>query len=126
MVEAGVELKAVSKDDNLMAALAYLLTIITGLVVYLMYREKDNRFVKFHALQAIMFGGFIMLWLVGGVIIGIFIGFIPVVGALINLLGLLVWLCVLFFGTLALMALAYSGRMFKLPLIGRLAEKHAG
>jgi uncharacterized membrane protein len=114
------------KDDNLLAALAYLLTIITGLVIFLMYREKKNKFVIFHSLQAIMFGSIMMCWMIIGFVLGILIGLIPVAGILINLLGFLLWLGVLFFGTIFLMYQAYSGKTFKIPFIGDLAEKHAG
>ena len=113
------------KDDNLLAALAYLLNIITGLVIYLMQREKGSKFVRFHAIQAIFFGAIMAGWLLCGFVIGIFIGLIPVAGVLINLLGLLLYLAVLFFGTVFLMAMAYSGKMFKIPVIGGIAERHA-
>jgi uncharacterized membrane protein len=121
-----VETKTESKDDNLLAALAYLLTVLTGLVIFLMYREKKNRFVTFHAIQAIMFGAIMICWMVVGFVLGIVIGLIPVAGILLNLLGFLLWLGVLFFGTIFLMFQAYSGKIFKIPLIGNLAEKHAG
>jgi uncharacterized membrane protein len=121
MVEAANE----SKDDNLLAALAYLLNVITGLVIFLMQREKGSKYVRFHALQAIFFGTIMISWLICGVVLGILIGLIPVAGVIINLLGFLLYIAVLFFGTIFLMAMAYSGKMFKIPLIGDLAEKHA-
>ena len=100
------------KDDNLLAALAYLLNILTGLAIYLTQREKGSKFVRFHAIQAIFFGAIMIVWLVCGIVLGILIGLIPVAGIIINLLGFLLYMGVLLFGTIFLMFMAYSGKMF--------------
>jgi uncharacterized membrane protein len=113
------------RDDNLLAALAYLLSILTGLAIYLTQREKGSKFVRFHAIQAIFFGAIMIVWLICGFVLGLLIGLIPVAGIIINLLGFLLYIAVLLFGTIFLMAMAYSGKMFKIPLIGGIAEKHA-
>lgn len=98
------------QNQNLMAALTYLLGFITG-IAFLMI-EKDNSYVRFHAMQStITFGGIFLL--------GIVLGFIPIIGlilgGLIGPVSLILWI--------VLMYKAYSGERFKLPYIGEMAEK---
>ncbi|MDD5073256.1 MAG: DUF4870 domain-containing protein [Candidatus Omnitrophica bacterium] len=92
-------------DANLAAALAYVFGWISGLIIFAV--EKDNKFVKFHAMQSLIFFG-------GLTIISILL-VITVIGPLfLGILGLAVWIiCII---------KAYSGEMFKLPGIGNMAE----
>ncbi len=46
-------------DANVAAGLSYLFSIIGGLIFY--FGEKQNRFVRFHAMQSILFNAF---WIV--------------------------------------------------------------
>lgn len=96
---------------NLEAALSYLLGVITGIIFYVL--EKENKFVRFHAMQSILFCG---AWIVINIILAI----IPVVGwmmaGIVNVVGMVLWLIVLF--------KAFSGDQFKIPVIGDLAEKN--
>jgi len=116
---------AVKSDDNMMAALAYLLSFITGIIIYVMYKEKGSKFVLFHAVQAIIYGVAVFcLWIVL-MFVGIVLAFIPVVGWL---LGMLIWgvmLLAVLGSWVFLMYKAYSGVKFKLPVIGNMAEKYA-
>ena len=58
-------------EQNLAGLLCYVLGWITGIIFLLL--EKDNRFVRFHAIQSIVvFGAFM--------VIEIILGFIPVIG----------------------------------------------
>jgi uncharacterized membrane protein len=98
-------------EPNLAALFCYLAGWITGLVFFLI--EKENRFVRFHAMQSmITFGGLTVLFMV--------LGFIPVIGWLLmpvlGLAQLVLWIL--------LMVKAYQGEHFKLPVIGDLAEKN--
>jgi uncharacterized membrane protein len=110
-------------QPNLAAALAYLLTVITGIIFFVI--EKENKYVRFHAMQAILFGAaWIVLWIVLG-IISTALWFVPVIGWIINALvylalglgGFILWLF--------LMYKAYQGERFKLPIVGDIAEKNA-
>lgn len=97
-------------QPNIAALLSYLVGFITGLIFFLI--EKDNKFVRFHAMQSmITFGGIFVLQTV--------ILFIPVIGVmLLPLLGLgslILWII--------LMIKAYQGEMFKLPIVADIAEK---
>ena len=98
---------------NVAALLAYTLGIVTGLVFFLI--EKDSKFVKFHAMQAMALS--LVLF-----IAGLVLSFLPYIGiaagALLNLAGLIVWVIC--------MVKAYQGDWFKLPILGDLAEKQAG
>lgn len=92
------------------ALLSYVLGFITGIIFFLI--EKKNKFVRFHALQS-------MLISVVFFVLNIIFSAIPSVGIilanLLSLAGLILWI--------VLMVKAYQGEMFKLPVIGELAEQ---
>jgi uncharacterized membrane protein len=88
---------------------------ITGLVFFLM--EKENKFVRFHAMQSIVvFGAFTVLWVVFGIL-----WMVPVLGVLLSTIawiaGVVLWII--------LMVKAYQGEKFKLPVAGDIAEKNS-
>jgi uncharacterized membrane protein len=98
-------------DANVAAALTYAFGWVTGLVFLVM--EKDNRFVRFHAMQStIVFAtlslGFILLQSIPllGMLLSVFI-VIP--------LSAVLWLLMMF--------KAYQGERFKLPIAGEMAEQ---
>ena len=99
-------------QPNLAALLSYLAGIITGVIFFLI--EKENKYVRFHALQSIITFGFFL-------VANVALGFIPVVGwsfmPLLGILQLIVWII--------LMVKAYQGEKFKLPVIGDIAEKNS-
>jgi uncharacterized membrane protein len=105
--------------ENVAGALAYV-TIIPAIIFLVVEPYNRNRFVRFHSFQNIFFAvGWMILW----VALGIF-GHIPLLGwaslllwPLIGLAGFILWLLLIF--------KAYQGQMFKLPLIGNLAEQQA-
>jgi len=100
-------------DENVAGALAYGLGWITGLAFLL--TERENRFVRFHAMQStIVFGALCALWFVGTSIppIGWLISFIIIPPASAGL-----WLLLLF--------KAYQGERFKLPYVGDIAEERS-
>ena len=96
-------------DANVAAALSYLVGFVTGIIFLL--AEKDNKFVRFHAMQSTLF--FIAI-----VIIDVLLQVIPILGALIVIfllipLSALVWLLMMY--------KAYQGEEYKLPLVGQWA-----
>jgi uncharacterized membrane protein len=102
-------------EPNVAGLLCYVLGWITGLVFFLI--EKDDDFVRFHAVQSmIVFGFFSVLWVFGWIF-----WFVPV-------LSWIIW-AVLWIGSLIcwvlLMIKAYQGERFKLPVAGNLAEKYS-
>jgi uncharacterized membrane protein len=97
---------------NVAALLCYLVGVISGIIFYLI--EKDNKFVRFHAMQSIVvFGAFFVLSMV--------LSFIPVFGwavlPILGLLSIILWI--------VLMIKAYQGEYFKLPIAGDIAEKNS-
>ena len=98
--------------ENVAGLLCYVLGWISGLVFFLI--EKENKFVRFHALQSIIVFGVLTL-------ASIVIGWIPFIGWVINsLIGVLAFVL-----WIVLMIKAYQGEKFKLPWAGDLAEKNA-
>lgn len=95
---------------NLAALLSYLLGFITGIIFYVV--EKDNKFVRFHAMQSIMTFG--ALFVLNTILV-----FVPVIGwglmSIVSMATLILWII--------LMAKAYQGEKFKLPIVGDMAEK---
>jgi uncharacterized membrane protein len=107
-------------DANVAALLSYILTWLSGLVFYLM--EKDNRFVRFHAMQSILLGATVVVILIVFSVIYTITSYISwILGSLFGLLWLLVWL-VFLAAWIMCMVKAYQGQQFKLPLLGDIAE----
>jgi uncharacterized membrane protein len=101
-------------DANLTAVLTYLLGFISGIAFLVL--EKDNKFVRFHAMQSTM--TFAVL-----AVIKVVISVLPWIGGLINHFLLWPFAVILW---LVLMVKAFQGQYFKLPIIGELAEKQVG
>lgn len=98
-------------EPSVAGALSYLLGFVTGILFFVV--EKDNPFVRFHALQSIIFFG-------GLFVVMMFFGLIPVLGFLVNfLLGLCAFAAWLF-----LIVKAAQGVAFKLPVVGDIAERN--
>jgi uncharacterized membrane protein len=106
--------------DNVAGALAYV-TIIPAIVFLVIEPFNRRRFVRFHAFQSIFFCA---VWIAFDIALAI-IGHIPFLGWATLFLWPLVSL-VLFVILLILALKAYQGQMFKLPVIGDLAEQQAG
>ena len=102
------EKTATGLDANVAAALSYfVLPALVFLVV-----EKDNKFVRFHAMQAVLlFAAFIAVDILLQVVI-------PILGFLVFLFLMLPASFILW---LVLMFKAYQGEDFKLPLVGKMA-----
>jgi uncharacterized membrane protein len=96
-------------DANVAAALSYLVGFVTGIIFLLV--EKDNRFVRFHAMQS-------TLVFAGIVAIDILLQIVPILGALVVIFVVIPLSAVLW---LLLMFKAYQGEEFKLPLVGQMA-----
>jgi uncharacterized membrane protein len=124
---------ALGLDGNVAAALGYPIGIIA---IICLVMEKENRFVKFHALQSLLLhAAYIILALVM-VFIFLILTFVGIAASaatnsgagvgLMGMLSMLIWfaLIVAYLVVLVMSAVkAYGGTMFKLPVIGNLAEK---
>ncbi|HPW34630.1 MAG TPA: DUF4870 domain-containing protein [Candidatus Paceibacterota bacterium] len=96
-------------DQNLEGLLCYVLGWVSGIVMFIV--EKDNHFIKFHALQSIVA-------FLGLTIISFVIGMIPFLGWIINMfisiIAIALWI--------VLMLKAYKGERYKLPIVGDITE----
>ena len=113
-------------DPNVLGALAYLFSPLTGVVVYLVAGE--DRFARFHAAQSVVFGGGLLALYVALTTVQLAIAFVPRVGGLFSLLFSLVYPIVglAAFGLWALLIYkAYSGSRYRLPVVGGVAERFA-
>jgi uncharacterized membrane protein len=105
--------------DNVAGMLAYV-TIVPAIIFLVVEPYNKKRFIRFHAFQSIFFAvAWTILWIALS-----FIGVIPVLGwatlliwPLLGLGGLIIWII--------LLLKANQGQMFKLPVIGDMAEKQA-
>jgi len=109
------------EQNNLYAALAYLLGLITG-VLMLLVAPKD-KFVKFHAMQSIVLSiALIALSIVLGIIMmPLTIMTLGMTAVLYWLVSWIIWLAA-FVLWLFLMYKAYSGERYVLPVIGKFAD----
>lgn len=110
MAENNSPKTALGISENIAGLLCYVLGWITGLVF--LFLEKENQFVRFHALQSTV--TFLALFILSFVL-----GLIPVVGllaaVLIPFISIVVWIL--------LMLKAYQGEKYKLPYIGVWCEQ---
>ena len=101
--------------ENIAAALSYLFGAFSGVVVLIL--ERENKFVRFHALQSTLI--FLFVKVVFAIVNFIFN--IPILGTILGFVlapvmwfaGLAVFLLILF-----LMYQAYNGKTFKFPIVG--------
>ena len=97
-------------QPNVAGVLCYVLGWVTGIIFLLL--EKDNQFVRFHAIQSIIVFGALT-------VVDIVLGFVPVIGWVavwaIGILAFILWV--------VLMVKAYQGQRYKLPIAGDIAEQ---
>ena len=112
-------------DGNLAALLGYIIWIIALISVFM---EKENRFVKFHAIQSLL------LHAAAAIVFGVVVVILIILGVILALAGLgalagVVWLFYMLVVACYIAALvysavkAYNGVEFKLPVIGDMAAK---
>ena len=96
-------------EQNIAGLLCYVFWFITG--IFFLVIEKENRFVRFHAMQSIVFFGGI--WVIGFVI-----DYVPYIGwmisSLVSLFGFIMWI--------VFMIKAYQKEYFKFPIVGQIAD----
>lgn len=110
--------------DNVAGMLAYI-TIIPAIIFLVMEPYNRNRFIRFHAWQNIFLHvAWIACW-IALAILSMVLTFIPFLG---HLVMFLLWMALaigIFIAWLILLIKANQGQMYKLPVIGDLAEKQA-
>jgi uncharacterized membrane protein len=128
---AGATAKSsIGLDGNVASAIGYPIGILALVLVII---EKENRFVRFHAIQSLLYAVAATVLLIGLMIVSTIIGVIAAtlsdgLGVIVGLLMMLLYFGVIlaYFGGLIFAAVkAYQGQWFKLPLVGNFAEKFA-
>jgi uncharacterized membrane protein len=122
---------AIGLDSNVAAALGYIIGIL-GLINFII--DKENKFVRFHGIQSVLYSvgigiAFTIVWIVLIVLALILSAVSDVLGVLMGILNVLFFLAffLAMFGGLIYSAYkAYQGQMFKLPIVGNFAEKIVG
>lgn len=120
------------EDQNLLGALCYIPFMWIGIfasLFILLTENKENRFLKFHATQSLLFyvvsvfffmGLMILGWIVailaalvtyglGGLCVGLFV-----------LVVALVWVAFMFFAAWK----AFNGEEYEIPFVGKIARSH--
>ena len=107
---------ATGLEPNVAGFLCYGIWWITGIVFLLV--EKEDQFVRFHAMQSIVIFGAIHAVIIA---LSVF-GFIPFVGIVFRILMAVLGLASLGLWVF-LMLKAYQGERYKLPYAGEFAER---
>jgi uncharacterized membrane protein len=111
-------------QETTQAWVAYILTWITGLIILLM-ADKNDKFTRFHAIQAIGFG---IVWFVVYIVLSMFttiMGFSgPGAFAGFGFLYMALWVLGII-GIVLLAVKAHKGEMYELPIIGKFAREKA-
>lgn len=113
---------ALGLDGNITALIGYPIGLVALILLFI---EKDNKFVRFHAIQSLLFWVLFTVVFFVLMFVIVFLAFISgTLASLASLLYLLVGLACLG-GVILLAFKAYQGEMFKLPVLGDMAEKWA-
>lgn len=105
----------VKMDVRMVAVLCYLVPPVTGALFFLM--EKNNKFIKFHAFQSVLFGCVAyFIW-----IVTLSLGFLPALNVfLMPFVSLII-----FSSWLLLIWEAYNNQEFELPFLGKIAKEQS-
>jgi uncharacterized membrane protein len=121
---------AIGLDGNITVLIGYLIPLVSLILIFI---EKDNKFVRFHAFQAVFW---VVLCLVGifaiaivGVVLGLVLSAVSSTLAwIVSMLFFLLYfvLLIAYIGGLIYGAIkGYGGSTFKLPVVGNMAEKYS-
>lgn len=108
----------VDTNRNLVAALSYLPFFAIFLSIVILLVEKDDKFIRFHALQSFVIS---VSYYILNILINIFFG-AGILALIGTVLGPLLALAVLVIWVVSMIK-AYQGQVMKWPLVGEFAEK---
>ncbi|MDG5786028.1 hypothetical protein QA612_00900 [Evansella sp. AB-P1] len=97
-------------EPNIGGVVAYLLGALSGIILFVM--EKENDFIRFHALQSVIALG-------GLTVCAMILSIIPFLGWIIVLLSVPLYMVLWIF----LMYKAYQGERYKLMFVGDIVEQ---
>ncbi len=120
-------------DANVAAGLAYLPVCLCHLVfsIGILATDKVNKLARFHAVQSLLISAMAIAgYIVTIVVIFLFIAIAAATNTpAISLLGFLmyvvffIWVAALFVGLIIGMINAFQGKIFRLPIIGNMADR---
>jgi uncharacterized membrane protein len=118
--------KSTGLPSNIAAALACI-PLIGGIVFYVL--EKHDSFVRFYAMQSIIFGGALFLfYIVAAIVTGIF-GAIPGIGGILVFFWTII-AAIIKIGFVVLWIIAtvkaFTGVRWDIPYVGPIARKQVG
>jgi len=112
-------------EPNVAALLAYLIPVPPISAIIFLLIEKQDRFVRFHALQSAIFGAVSFIAIIALQVIGVAVSMMSrSLGTAFAFLVAFVGLGILGLWILLLIK-AYQGQAFKLPVIGDEAAKRS-
>jgi len=119
---------AIGLDGNIAAAIGYPIGIIALILIFI---EKENKFVRFHAIQSLLWGLFMTIAVIAIAIVGTIVALVAgaassslgwIIGIIVMLLYL-AWFVACVGGMIYAAVKAYGNNLFKLPVVGGFAEK---
>ena len=105
---------ATGLEPNIAGMLSYGLGWITGIVFFLL--EKEDQFVRFHAMQSIIVFGAITGIQIMLAVLALATFFFTILGWIVSLGTFALWIF--------LMIKAYQGERYMLPIAGEMAERY--
>lgn len=124
---------ALGLDANVAAGLAYLPVCAINLImsIIILATDKTNKLARFHAVQsllllgaAIVIGVPLYIIMFVGIFVDAAIG-LPIISGLSSLVLLVFGLGILIFLVIACIK-AFGGEVYKIPVIGNMADKYSG
>jgi uncharacterized membrane protein len=105
-------------DSKIAVLLAYLFSWLGGLIIWIM--EKENKFVKWNALQALILG---IVQMIAIIVVSVILGMIPYIGwFFFSWLGYVIagvcWIL-----AIVAIVMGFSGKTFRIPGIASLTDK---
>ena len=127
---------ALGLEGNIAALLGYIIWPVALVCVII---EKENKFVRFHAIQSLLYHAAIIVVIIVLMVVSVILGIVGLaassasdaggaIGGILGSLISLVWMVIVLAylaGLIFAAVKAYGGNWFKLPVVGNMAEKFA-
>ncbi len=111
---------SIGMEPKIAVLLAYLFSWLGGLIIWLI--EKENKFVKWNALQALILGICdVIVWVVFWGILNVVTIFF--IGPVFYYIGLILYLGIWVLRIVAIV-IAFQGKTFRIPGIANLTDKY--
>jgi uncharacterized membrane protein len=108
---------------NVIAALAYLVFFVSGVIFLYLEPYNHDEFIRFHARQSI---GFSLAWIAISIVFAVFIAVMPHgIGALLGFIQTLIDIALAVYWVF-LMYEAYNGERYRIPELADIVDSIAG